>query len=47
MFVLISMCLFCTIACGVWEMITGQHFTIYLPWDTQAVPADASPRTGQ
>lgn len=32
-FVLISMCLFCTIACGVWETVTGKHFRIYLPWD--------------
>lgn len=27
------MCLFCTIACGVWETTTGQHFVVYLPWD--------------
>ncbi|XP_015918063.1 probable phospholipid-transporting ATPase IM isoform X1 [Parasteatoda tepidariorum] len=33
-FFLLSMCLFCTIACGVWETVTGQHFRIYLPWDT-------------
>ncbi|GAB6028351.1 hypothetical protein CHUAL_002521 [Chamberlinius hualienensis] len=32
-FFLFSMCLFCTIACGIWETITGQHFRIYLPWD--------------
>nr|XP_027204123.1 probable phospholipid-transporting ATPase IM [Dermatophagoides pteronyssinus] len=30
---LIIMCLFCTIACGVWETLTGQYFRIYLPWD--------------
>lgn len=36
-FVLISMCLFCTIACGVWETVTGKHFTIYLPWDHKIV----------
>ncbi|KAI1301717.1 Phospholipid-transporting ATPase ID [Halotydeus destructor] len=39
-FVLISMCLFCTIACGVWETVTGQHFRAYLPWDKKAVPQD-------
>ncbi|XP_013785389.1 phospholipid-transporting ATPase ID-like [Limulus polyphemus] len=33
-FFLFSMCLFCTIACGVWESVTGQHFRIYLPWDS-------------
>lgn len=27
------MCLFCTIACGVWETLTGQYFRVYLPWD--------------
>jgi phospholipid-translocating ATPase len=32
-FFLLSMCLFCTIACGVWEMLTGQYFRPYLPWD--------------
>jgi phospholipid-translocating ATPase len=36
--VLLSMCLFCTIACGVWETITGSNFQIYLPWDSAAVP---------
>lgn len=45
-FVLISMCLFCTIACGVWETVTGQHFRDYLPWDKKAVSEDASPTTG-
>lgn len=39
-FVLISMCLFCTIACGVWETVTGQHFRGYLPWDKKAIPQD-------
>lgn len=34
------MCLFCTIACGVWETVTGQHFRAYLPWDKKAVPQD-------
>ena len=31
-FFLVCMCLFCTIACGVWETLTGQQFQIYLPW---------------
>ncbi|XP_065342127.1 phospholipid-transporting ATPase ID isoform X3 [Cloeon dipterum] len=38
-FFLLSMCLFCTIACGFWETITGRHFQIYLPWD-KLVPTD-------
>merc|ERR1712020_139573 len=33
------MCLFCTIACGVWETLTGLQFRVYLPWDT-LVPTD-------
>jgi phospholipid-translocating ATPase len=45
-FVLMSMCLFCTIACGVWEMITGQYFRIYLPWDSEAVSESMSVRSG-
>uniref|UniRef100_A0A023FL13 Putative P-type atpase n=1 Tax=Amblyomma cajennense TaxID=34607 RepID=A0A023FL13_AMBCJ len=32
-FFLFSICLFCTIACGVWETVTGQFFRVYLPWD--------------
>lgn len=32
------MCLFCTIACGVWETVTGKHFRIYLPWDSNVIP---------
>ncbi|VDK47071.1 unnamed protein product [Anisakis simplex] len=35
---LISMCLMCTILCGVWEWTTGRHFTIYLEWDRSIVP---------
>lgn len=27
------MCLFCTIACGVWEIMIGQYFQSFLPWD--------------
>ena len=33
-FFLLCVCLFCTIACGVWETLTGYTFQIYLPWDT-------------
>ncbi|CAL8087177.1 unnamed protein product [Orchesella dallaii] len=32
-FFLLSMCLFCTIACGVWEIMIGQFFQWFLPWD--------------
>jgi len=32
-FFLLSMCLFCTTACGIWESITGQYFRSFLPWD--------------
>ncbi|VDN51599.1 unnamed protein product [Dracunculus medinensis] len=35
---LISMCLICTILCGVWERTTGRYFTIYLEWDRSIVP---------
>jgi len=35
------MCLFCTIACGVWETTTGQYFRSYLPWDA-LIPAEPS-----
>ncbi|KAI6187437.1 Phospholipid-transporting ATPase [Aphelenchoides besseyi] len=30
---LIAMCLICTILCGIWEWVTGRHFTVYLEWD--------------
>uniref|UniRef100_A0A0N7ZAC6 Phospholipid-transporting ATPase n=1 Tax=Scylla olivacea TaxID=85551 RepID=A0A0N7ZAC6_SCYOL len=33
-FFLLSMCLFCTVACGIWETLIGQYFRDYLPWDT-------------
>uniref|UniRef100_A0A146MAI4 Phospholipid-transporting ATPase n=1 Tax=Lygus hesperus TaxID=30085 RepID=A0A146MAI4_LYGHE len=33
-FFLISICLFCMVACGVWETITGRYFQVYLPWDS-------------
>ncbi|XP_073977771.1 ATPase phospholipid transporting 8B isoform X2 [Rhodnius prolixus] len=42
-FFLISICLFCMVACGVWETITGRYFQIYLPWD-KLVPSE--PITG-
>ena len=32
-FFLLCMCLFCTIACGVWETLTGLQFKVYLPYD--------------
>ncbi|RVE54299.1 hypothetical protein evm_001126 [Chilo suppressalis] len=38
-FFLLSMCVFCTIACGVWEWLVGRYFQVYLPWDT-LVPAE-------
>jgi phospholipid-translocating ATPase len=41
--VFLSMCLFCTIACGVWETVTGQHFRSYLPWDPLIL---AEPKAG-
>ncbi|XP_041374106.1 phospholipid-transporting ATPase ID-like isoform X1 [Gigantopelta aegis] len=31
---LVSMCLICTIACGIWESYTGYNFQIYLPWES-------------
>ncbi|XP_063383163.1 probable phospholipid-transporting ATPase IM [Cydia fagiglandana] len=33
-FFLLSMCVFCTVACGVWEWLVGRHFQAYLPWDS-------------
>ncbi|KAL1117506.1 hypothetical protein AAG570_003825, partial [Ranatra chinensis] len=42
-FFLISVCLFCTVACGIWETLFGRYFQIYLPWD-KLVPSD--PLTG-
>ncbi|KAL3278639.1 hypothetical protein HHI36_016178 [Cryptolaemus montrouzieri] len=38
-FFLLSMCLFCMVACGIWESLVGQYFQKYLPWDT-LVPSD-------
>ncbi|KAG5892815.1 hypothetical protein JTB14_033381 [Gonioctena quinquepunctata] len=33
-FFLLSMCLFCMVACGIWESMVGQYFQTFLPWDT-------------
>jgi len=30
---LLSMCLFCTVACGFWESMIGFNFKVFLPWD--------------
>ncbi|GFN78140.1 phospholipid-transporting ATPase [Plakobranchus ocellatus] len=30
---LLAMCLICTIACAVWEMMVGYKFQVYLPWE--------------
>ncbi|XP_066994070.1 phospholipid-transporting ATPase ID isoform X1 [Anabrus simplex] len=38
-FFLLSMCLFCMIACGIWETLVGQYFQTYLQWD-KLVPTD-------
>ncbi|XP_066966189.1 probable phospholipid-transporting ATPase IM isoform X5 [Macrobrachium rosenbergii] len=37
-FFLLSMCLFCTVACGIWESLTGQYFRVFLPWDSLIPP---------
>ncbi|XP_045128293.1 phospholipid-transporting ATPase ID-like isoform X3 [Portunus trituberculatus] len=41
-FFLLSMCLFCTVACGIWETLIGQYFRDYLPWDT-LIPSEPVP----
>ncbi|KAK6631413.1 hypothetical protein RUM44_005940 [Polyplax serrata] len=38
-FFLLSVCLFCMVACGIWETIVGRFFQEYLPWDS-LVPKD-------
>ncbi|XP_074033598.1 ATPase phospholipid transporting 8B isoform X2 [Leptinotarsa decemlineata] len=38
-FFLLSMCLFCMVACGIWETLVGQYFQTFLPWDT-LVPSE-------
>ena len=30
---LVTVCLICTIACGVWEGVTGYDFQVFLPWE--------------
>ncbi|KAK3604439.1 hypothetical protein CHS0354_013839 [Potamilus streckersoni] len=31
---LLSICLGCTIACGIWETLLGYRFQVYLPWES-------------
>ncbi|XP_050400643.1 phospholipid-transporting ATPase ID isoform X2 [Patella vulgata] len=31
---LVTMCLICTVACGVWESFIGYDFQAYLPWES-------------
>ncbi|XP_025076903.1 phospholipid-transporting ATPase ID-like isoform X3 [Pomacea canaliculata] len=38
---LVTMCLICTIACGVWEAVTGYDFQAFLPWESFVHPAKA------
>lgn len=38
-FFLLSMCLFCMVACGIWESLVGRYFQTFLPWDT-LVPSE-------
>ncbi|KAK9754365.1 Phospholipid-translocating P-type ATPase C-terminal [Popillia japonica] len=38
-FFLLSMCLFCMIACGIWESLVGRYFQTFLPWDS-LVPSE-------
>lgn len=33
------MCLFCMVACGIWESLVGRYFQTFLPWDT-LVPSE-------
>ncbi|XP_065215158.1 phospholipid-transporting ATPase ID isoform X2 [Planococcus citri] len=37
---LLSMCLFASVACGLWEYQIGRKFQIYLPWES-IIPPDA------
>ncbi|GAB1604721.1 phospholipid-transporting ATPase ID-like isoform X1 [Argonauta hians] len=32
-FFLLSICLICSVACAVWEAVTGYRFQTYLPWE--------------
>ena len=31
---LLTMCVICTIACGIWETFRGYYFQVYLPWES-------------
>ncbi|RUS90719.1 hypothetical protein EGW08_001523 [Elysia chlorotica] len=42
---LVSMCLICSIACAIWETITGYDFQAYLPWES-FVPTDQERGSG-
>ncbi|BES87630.1 E1-E2 ATPase [Nesidiocoris tenuis] len=41
-FFLISICVFCMVACWIWETLTGVYFQVYLPWDA-LVPSKPVP----
>ncbi|CAG0923740.1 unnamed protein product, partial [Notodromas monacha] len=38
---LVLMCLWCTIAAGIWETVTGHKFQSFMPWDS-LIPEDAT-----
>ncbi|XP_055944168.1 phospholipid-transporting ATPase ID-like [Argiope bruennichi] len=44
-FFLLSLCLFCTVACGIWESVTGSDFRLYLPWDPLVPKTDTGGAT--
>lgn len=31
---LVGMCIICTVACAIWEVMTGYDFQVYLPWES-------------
>ncbi|CAG5116517.1 unnamed protein product, partial [Candidula unifasciata] len=31
---LVGMCFICTVACAIWEVMTGYDFQVYLPWES-------------
>ncbi|XP_023245345.1 phospholipid-transporting ATPase ID [Copidosoma floridanum] len=37
--VLLSLCAFCSVGCGIWESLVGRYFQVYLPWDS-LVPSE-------
>ncbi|KAL8613377.1 hypothetical protein ACOMHN_057097 [Nucella lapillus] len=41
-FFLITVCLICTVACGVWEGVIGYDFQIFLPWE-YFIPEEKGP----